>query len=240
MTTKELYEHHYKQILSEEDYRRLREGFDHKRQLFDKKCLNYIPEDESESRLKKALKRLDEIQPPRTRKDRKILKEEVIDVCFIFFHERRNGDKDFSRKGREKNKAFKKDLDKLIEKYPHVMNFDLQPPSSHQNQKFLLNYPDPIKPMQETNDPEVNTLLFQLCFLFRKFSDPALKDGEWDKNLSGQMPQSGSPHYDIITDIFNAVVHSTKIFDISTVRDRIRNLSILGTYLYPPSPPHGS
>jgi len=108
MTTKELYEHHYKQILPEEDYRRLREEYDHKWQLFDKKCLKLIPEGFSESRLNMVLERLDEIQPQRSEADRATLRNEVIDVCFIFFCERRKSGHDFARESREKDKAYKK------------------------------------------------------------------------------------------------------------------------------------
>lgn len=179
MNTKDLYEQHYKQILPEESYRRLHEKYTSERQLFDKQCLNLIPEGESESRLKKALRRLDKIQSRRTEVDRAALEEIVKDLCLTFFREKWNSGPDFSRRGREKNKTFEKDMKNFINKYPHVRDYDVPLPSSHPNQKFLLNYPDPIKPMQETSSPEVNTILFQLFFLFRKFSDPALKDGEW-------------------------------------------------------------
>jgi len=119
MTTKELYEQ-YKQILPEEDYLRLREEYDHKWQLFDKICLKLIPEGFSESRLNMVLERLDEIQPQRSEADRATLRNEVIDVCFIFFCERRKSGQDFSRRGREKNRSYEKVLKKLAVEFPHV------------------------------------------------------------------------------------------------------------------------
>ncbi len=100
-----------------------------------------------------------------------------------------------------------------------------------------LIYPGNLTPQAKRKSAEINSLLFNLVFLFRQFtSDQSNK--EFLKFTRGHMPDLGSPCYENVADISNSILFAGNIIseedeglDSTKVMERVRNLTSQGVQL---------
>ena len=103
---------------------------------------------------------------------------------------------------------------------------------------YLL-YPEPLNKREQGANEAENSLLFELAFLFKNFTNLELKKN-WRFKIEGLLPEHGDPCYKHIANLANAVFYEDedpnnekKEFTVSKVGDRIRKLQQKGVQLYP-------
>jgi hypothetical protein len=136
-------------------------------------------------------------------------------------------------------------FDKALEIYLKRLKADLEEdPSDDYLEDLMLAkkwgaliYSSNLTPQAQRSCPEINSLLFNLVFLFRQFTSEQ-PDESWLRITRGLMPEFGSPSYNHVADISNSILTAAQIlkgdedgFDNTMVMDRVRNLTTQGVQL---------
>lgn len=94
----------------------------------------------------------------------------------------------------------------------------------HWKQHGNLYYPNEIKGQAKRKVPQANSLLFGLVFYLRQYTDETTPESKWMQRIEGPMPTIGSPHYELVAKIANAVnqLCTPPIFDSKQSGEQVR------------------
>jgi hypothetical protein len=135
------------------------------------------------------------------------------------------------------NKATETYLKQLTDDIPEKPSEDWLGEIGARKKYGALIYPNNLTPQAQRNPPEINSLLFNLVFLFRQFTSEH-PDEDWFKITRGLMPEFGNSYYEYVAQISNAVFAASGIdtdnnynFTEKNVMERVVNLTDQGVQL---------